>query len=186
MSTTQHTGTRPTLTRKITGLQALEDRRRLAVQRVNDGHSQAEVARFLGVTTRSVAYWMQWYRDQGEDGLKLRPIPGAPPKLSEDQDREVRSWILQDATTFGLATNLWSSRRITHLIREKFAIEFNANYFCHWLKVRNITPQMPRTVAAQRDEQKINEYAETVFEPLVKKKGPKAHTLCWWTSRACN
>ena len=186
MSTTHSAGTTPTLTRKVTGLQALEDRRRLAVQRVLDGHSQAEVARFLGVSTRSVAYWMEWYRNQGEDGLTLRPIPGAPPKLNEEQEREVRSWLTQDATTFGFATNLWSSRRITGMIFEKFGVQFNANYFCHWLKVRNFTPQMPKTVAAQRNEQKIAEYAQNEFVPLFKKVGPPRRISYSSTSRACN
>jgi transposase len=169
MSTTQSPGTTPNLLPAITGLQAREDRRRLAVQRVLDGHSQVEVARFLNVSTRSLAYWMKWYRDQGEDGLKLRPIPGATPKLSDDQERQVLQWLTQDATTFGFATNLWSSRRVTHLIQEQFGIDYNANYFCRWLKARNITPQMPKTVAAQRDEQKIADYAEKVFTPLKKK-----------------
>jgi transposase len=40
----------------------LENRRRLAVTRVLDGYSQAEVARFLGVNSRTVRRWVADHR----------------------------------------------------------------------------------------------------------------------------
>ena len=39
----------------------LENRRRLAVTRVLEGYSQAEVARFLGVNVRTVRQWVADY-----------------------------------------------------------------------------------------------------------------------------
>lgn len=174
MSTTHRSGTTPSLVRPITSLQAKEDRRRLAVQRVCEGETQAEVARSLKVSTRAVAYWMEWYRDQGEDGLKLRPIPGPESKLSATQERSVLDWLSQDATAFGFRTNLWTSRRITQVIAERLGIHYNANYFCAWLKQRGITPQKPLTRDPRRDEAAIEAFPQDVFEPLLKKVGVTA------------
>jgi transposase len=56
--------------------QELENRRRLAVARVNDGYSQTDVARFLGVNVRSVRTWVARYRDEGEPGLAASTAPG--------------------------------------------------------------------------------------------------------------
>ena len=49
----------------------LEYRRRLAVQRVEDGYSIGEVADFLGVDRRTVRRWVAAFRQHGADGLVL-------------------------------------------------------------------------------------------------------------------
>src|SRR6188768_3195068 len=116
----------PNLVRRVTDPKAKEDRRRLAVQRVLEGETQDAVAASLKVTSRSVRAWMKWYRDQGEDGLKLRPHPGPESKLTPMQETQVCEWLSKDATQFGFRTNLWSSTRIVKLIRERFGIDYNA------------------------------------------------------------
>jgi transposase len=50
----------------------LENRRRLAVTRVLEGYSQAEVARFLGVNVRTVRQWVADYRRDGDTGLAAK------------------------------------------------------------------------------------------------------------------
>ena len=57
---------------------------------IRSGHTQTDVATFLGVHPNSVWRWMQAYRDQGMAGLRARAAAGRPPKLSAAQDREVR------------------------------------------------------------------------------------------------
>jgi transposase len=58
------------------------------------------------------------------------------------------------------------------LIRERFGIEYNTNDFCRWLMWHDFTPQVPRSVAAQRNDAAVAAYARTHFEPLVKKVRP--------------
>jgi transposase len=65
--------------------QELENRRRLAVARVNDGYAQVEVARFLGVNVRSVRRWVAAHRREGEAGLSASTAPGQAPRLTPEQ-----------------------------------------------------------------------------------------------------
>lgn len=169
MDTTNARGKTPQLVQSISGLQALEDRRRLAVQRVLEGESQVEVARSLKVSARAVRYWMEAYRTWGEDGIRLRKAPGATPKLSDEQAREVCGWLLQDATTFGFRTNLWTSPRIAKLIQQKFNVQYNANYLCDWLRRHDCTLQKPVRRASQRDESKIQRWIQRDWPAIVKK-----------------
>jgi transposase len=55
---------------------AQEARRRLAVQKVNDGWSQADVADFLGVHPVSVNKWVRAFRAAG-DGCPARRTAAA-------------------------------------------------------------------------------------------------------------
>jgi transposase len=168
----------PSLVRRVTDPKAKEDRRRLAVQRVLEGESQAAVAASLKVTDRSVRSWMKWYREQGEDGLKLRPHPGPESKLTPMQETQVCEWLTKDATLFGFRTNLWSSTRIVKLIRERFGIDYNPNYFCRWLHARGFSPQKPAKRASQRDEARIAAWPQTEWPALLKRGPTKMPMWC--------
>ena len=90
MNTITKSSSIPQLVRRITEAKAKEDRRRLAVQRVLEGETQVAVAASLKVSDRSVRNWMSWYRNQGEDGLQLRPHPGGESKMTDGQADQVR------------------------------------------------------------------------------------------------
>src|SRR5262249_40147332 len=128
----------------------LEARRRLAVQRVNEGWKQKDLAAFLGVSLRAVGSWVAAYRAAGEDGLKGRPHPGPKPKLSSRQERAVLSWLARSPKAFGYKTELWTTRRLAEVIEERYGVRFNANYLAEWLTRRGYSPQKPETRAGER------------------------------------
>ncbi len=106
----------------------LERRRRLAVQRVLEGMKQTDVAAFLGVTPRTVSRWMSAYRAGGDDAIKIKPIPGRPPKLSKRQEQTVCGWLAKSPKAFGYQTDLWTTKRLAEVIEKRFGIRFNSNY----------------------------------------------------------
>ncbi len=89
----------------------LEYRRRLAVQRVEDGYSTEEVADFVGVDPRTVRRWVAALRQHGAAGLAAHPVPGRPPKLTSTQEKIVRRWLADNPTEHGFATELWTAPR---------------------------------------------------------------------------
>lgn len=135
-----------------------ERRRRLAVERVNGGQSQIEVARFLGVGKSTVSAWMKTYRDEGSDGLASKPRSGRPRKLSTEQEAEVLSWFSRSPTEFGFDSELWTAPRVTELIRRKLKVRFHARYINYWLAQRRITPQKPTRQPRERDDTKIRHW----------------------------
>jgi transposase len=103
----------------------LEERRRLAIQRVQDGWLQKDVAAFLGVTERTLSRWMAAYRHQGDEGLVARPHPGPAPRLTPDQEQEVLSWLAQKPSAFGFVTDLWTAPRLAHLIEQRLGVRYH-------------------------------------------------------------
>src|SRR3954470_23782847 len=97
----------------------LEARRRLAVQRGEDGWTQREVAAFLGVHPVTVARWVARFRDEGEEGLAAKPTPGRPRFLTAEQEKTVLGWLADPPTKHGFRTDLWTARRVAGLIRTK-------------------------------------------------------------------
>ena len=147
----------------------LEYRRRLAVQRVEDGYAIGEVADFIGVDPRTVRRWVAAFRRHGAAGLAAQPVPGRPPKLTPTQEKIVGRWLADDPTKHGFATELWSGPRLALLIEQEFDIRLHPDYLPTWLRRRGYTPQKPRRLHRERDDEAIARWLEKDW-PRIKKR----------------
>jgi transposase len=163
----------------------LERRRRLAVARVQDGYSTAEVAEFLGVDPSTVRRWVIAFRAAGARGLGARPVPGRPPKLTRCQDKVVRRWLSEDPTAFGFPTSLWTCSRLAQLIEEEWGIRLNPRYLTRWLRARDFTPQRPRRVPRERDERAIAGWLARDWPRIKKTPAGGRPPSPSWTRAGC-
>lgn len=136
----------------------LERRRYLAVQRLRDGYTAPEVADFLGVHLRTVRSWSAAHARDPRTGLKAKPPPGRPRKLTASQERTVLTWFLKSPKSFGFVTELWTARRVAQVIHRKWGVTFNPRYLNHWLAARAITPQKPQRVPREADRDAIDRW----------------------------
>jgi transposase len=154
----------------------LEYRRRLAVQRVGEGYSIAEVAEFLGVDPRSVRRWVAAFRRLGAAGLAAHPVPGRPPKLTPAQEKVIGRWLADDPMQHGFATALWTAPRLATLIEQEFGIRFHPDYLTAWLRRRDYTPQKPRRVHRERDDEAVAEWLAKDWPRIKKRRAGAAPT----------
>ncbi len=149
----------------------LEARRHLAVARVLEGYEPQEVADFLGADVRSVYRWVADWRRAKAAGLRARAGLGRPPKLTEEQTEAVLSWLDGNPQEFGFATPRWTAPRLAQVIRGEFGVRFHPRYLNDWLQAHGISPQIPRRIARERDEQAISHWLGVVW-PAIKKSPP--------------
>jgi transposase len=129
----------------------LERRRYLAVQRLGEGYLAQEVAEFLGVHIRTVFQWQALSKTKDGAGLRAKPPPGRPRKLTACRERAVLGWFRKNPRSFGFATELWTARRVAQVIERKWGVQFNPRYLNAWLAARAITPQKPQRVPRESD-----------------------------------
>jgi transposase len=153
--------------------------------RVIEGYTAAEVADILGVNPGSVRRWVAAFRGQGPAGVAARPVPGRPAKLSATEEKIVRRWLADSPTTYGFGTELWSAPRLAQLIRQELGVALNAWYLSAWLRQRGYTPQKPRRVARERDEQAVAAWLAHDWPRVKKKRGSGAPAWCCWTKAVC-
>jgi len=154
----------------------LEARRRLAVQRVNEGWKQKDVAAFLGVTDRAVRAWVAAHRKSGDEGLAPEPHPGPAPKLTRRREQAVLSWLAKSPQAFGYKTDLWTTKRLAEVIAKRFGVRFNPNYLAEWLTRRGYSPQKPEVRAVERDNPAIARWAAEDWPRIKKKPGTTGPT----------
>jgi len=147
-----------------------EARRRLGVQKVNDGWSQKDVADFLGVHPVTVNKWVRAYRADGGDGLAAKPHPGRKPFLSPGRERQVLGWLADKPTAHGFPTDLWTARRVAHLIRDRLGVEFHPGYLREWMSKRDLSPQEPARRAKERDLAAFGRWLADEW-PAIQKRG---------------
>src|SRR5262245_38099128 len=155
-----------------------EARRRLAVQRVREGWSQADVAAFLGVHPVTVNKWVRAHRAAGDEGLKAKPHPGRPPFLSPAQQAEVLGWLAEKPTAHGFRTDLWTAARVAELIRRRLGVAYHPGYLREWLAQRGLSPQKPAKRARERQPEAIERWLAKQWPEILKKGAPSGHMSC--------
>ena len=151
--------------------EVLEYRRRLAVERLVDGHSTDEVASFLGAHPSSVRRWWATFREQGPTGLAAQSVPGRPCKLTRTQEKIVLRWLVDSPTKHGFPTELWTGERLAALIGAEFDIHFHPRYMQRWLRAHGLTLQKPQRVPRERDPEVIAAWLATEWPRIKKKHG---------------
>lgn len=146
----------------------LEQRRRRAVEMLEDGMSLSAVANKIGCSPGSVHFWREAYRRKGEAGLKAKPVPGRPSHLAPRQKKALTRLLLKGAMSCGYATDLWTTRRVAEVVRKRFHIAYHSNHLWRLLKGLGWSCQKPETKARERNEEAIEHWKRHQW-PHIKK-----------------
>jgi len=146
----------------------LETRRRKAMGLLRQKLSLNEVARRLGCHASSVLRWRDRMRREGAKGLKVRPTPGRPPRLSASQRRRLVRHLLKGPESLGYETQLWTAKRIAELILKLFGVSYHPAHVGRLMHGLGWSPQKPERRAVERDERAIQEWKRTRW-PQVKR-----------------
>jgi transposase len=152
----------------------LEKRRRRAIALLQAGTAYREVARQVQASLSSVVRWEQAYRRDKRNGLRARPIPGRPCRLSAKQQEQLKAVLLRGAGAAGYATELWTLRRIGAVIRKRFGVRYSPVGV--WALLRHglgWSWQKPERRALQRDEPVIAQWKRDEWPRLKERRTPR-------------
>jgi len=145
-----------------------EGRRFRAWELKQQGWSQREIARALGVTEGAVSQWMKRRREGGVEGLRKRTSPGAPPCLSEEQREQLKGLVAQGAPVHGFRGEVWTCERVAEVIRKEFGISYHPAHVSRLVRAVGLSLQKPMRRADQRDEEAIRHWKAERWPELKK------------------
>lgn len=146
----------------------LEMRRRRAIRLLDDGLTLHEVARRIGCHASSVMRWRDARDKHGDKGLKPKPVPGRPRKLTVRQRKRLVALLKKGAMAHGYRTELWTTARIAELIERSFAVHYHRDHVGRLMASLGWSYQKPERRALQRNEEAIEEWKRKEW-PRIKK-----------------
>ena len=98
-------------------------RRVLALALVLEGKSRGEAARSCGMDRQILCDWVHRYNAEGLKGLENRSAPGAKPKLSTEQQREVAELVRRGPTLADHGVVRWRRIDLSRVIEQRYGVK---------------------------------------------------------------
>jgi transposase len=145
--------------------------------------SQAEIARRMGVSRASVTRWKQRLEQEGIRGLRARPHPGRPSKLSEEQWQRLLQILGKGAIAAGFPTERWTLQRVAEVIWRECGVRYHPRSLGRCLRARGWSPQRPISRARERDEALVKAWLARDWPRIKKTLAEEGMRLPSWTRR---
>ena len=150
----------------------MEQRRKYAIKLLKAGKPPATVARAVAASRSSVTRWRAAYRQAGANGLRARPIPGRPARLSAPQRAKLETLLLDGPQAQGYGTDLWTLARVARLIRQPFGVSYHPSHVWKVLRAMGWSCQKPERRPTQRDEAAIAHWRRYIWPQTKKNRAP--------------
>jgi transposase len=112
-----------------------------------------EVARAYGVNRTTLFRWSRRAESEGKHGLRRRAGSGRPRKLKELSEEELYALVIRPASDFGYETDLWTARRLRHVIHDQFDVSLSKSSVLRRLRQAGLTYQKPEREYYEIDEE---------------------------------
>jgi transposase len=134
-------------------------RRMLALALVLEGKTRGEAAVSCGMDWQILRDWVHRYNAEGLQGLADRTAPGAKPRLSPEQDREVAELVRQGPDLAEHGVVRWRRIDLAGVIEQRYGVklaERSVGDLLHRLGFRRISvrPRCPQQDAATLEAHK--------------------------------
>ncbi len=134
-------------------------RRMLALALVLDGKPRSEAAISCGMDRQILCDWVHRYNAEGLDGLRNRTAPGAKPKLSAEQEREVAELVRRGPDLAEHGVVRWRRIDLARVIEQRYGVklaERSVGDLLRRLGFRRISvrPRCPEQDAASQEAHK--------------------------------
>lgn len=155
-------------------LDEVTKRRVRAGRMLQRGIPPAAVAERVGVARQTVYTWKRVLDEGGIDALRQSRRTGPQSKLDEAALSRLREVLLESPTAHGFGTELWTLKRVQHLIRREFGVRHSEVHVWRLLGQLGFSSQKPEKRALERDEGAIRAWKRRTWPALKKKPSAKA------------
>lgn len=162
----------------------LEQLRIRTVQQVENGARPDALAKALGLARSTVFGWIARYREGGVKGLKARPVPGRPPRLTGAQLRRIHTLIVgNDPRQLSFAFALWTREMVRELIRRECNVPLSVVSVGRLLRKLGLSPQRPVWRAYQQNPEAVERWKREEY-PAIRAEAAAAGATIYFGDEA--
>ena len=98
-------------------------RRAQAVRAVVAGQHVSTVSTTFHLANSALRKWVQRFAQEGPQGLRDRPRPGRPPKVTCELEQHLNHLIDQDPLQHGSRSSQWSCRELATVLAQQTGVQ---------------------------------------------------------------
>ena len=145
-------------------------RRAQALLLVEEGQSQASVARLLHTSAYRVHVWQERFAAEGRAGLVDRPRGGRPHALNEGDRALLEAELEQGPQAYGLPMTIWSIRDLQALLQRERGVQTSVYTVHRAVQALGFRYRRPRHDLTHRQDAQAVAAAQRVLAWLQKKR----------------
>ena len=84
--------------------------------------SAPAIAKIVRETDQTVRNWLKRYQAEGIEGLKDRPVPGSPVKITKEYEEQLRTVVRLRPRSLGQPYSIWTLERLADYMAEQTGI----------------------------------------------------------------
>lgn len=128
------------------------------------GVAKTEIMASLGLKKTTYFGWKKAYERGGREALQVRPAPGGPRRLTEEQHRELYNLIVgKDPRQLSFDFGLWTRKIVRQVMINEFGVEMTLQGVGKLLARLGLSPQRPLYRAWQQNAESVREWKEETF-----------------------
>jgi transposase len=109
------------------------------------------IAAIVRETDQTVRNWLKRYLAEGIEGLKDRPMPGPPSKITKEYEEQVQQVVRQRPRGLGQPYSLWTLQRLADYMAEQTGIRVSYETVRQVLKAADIVLSRPQHKVSSPD-----------------------------------
>ena len=125
--------------------------RMLAIANALEGRSRAEAARLAGMERQALRDAVVRYNAEGLAGLRDRPKPGRPARLSEAEQAALAAHVFRGPDPERDGVSAWTRADLCHWLEGRFGKTFHPSSLSRVLKRLEMSHQKTRPIHPQAD-----------------------------------
>ena len=102
------------------------------------------IAPIVREVSQTVRNWLKRWMAEGLEGLKDRPMPGPPPKITEAYKEQVLAAVRRRPRSLGQPYSLWTLQRLSDYMAEQTGIRVSYETVRQVLKAGEIVLSRPQ------------------------------------------
>lgn len=122
---------------------------------------------------------MKRAKEEGLEGLRRKPPPGASPRLSEEQRQRLPELLDRGAEAYGFRGEVWTCTRVAQVILKEFGVSYHPAHVSRLVRASGLSLRKPARRANQRDKEAIEHWKQEERWPALKKgyRGRQNHRV---------
>ena len=144
---------------------------------LKSGKTYRAVATKVGASLSSVVRWHQVYRKHGNHGLKPKPVPGRPARMTTREKQRLVQLLVAGPLKAGYSTDVWTLPWIAQMIRKHWGIRYCLSNVWKLMAALGWSCQKPERRALQRDEKAIAHWKRPTWPHIKNADRVGAHLV---------